>query len=675
MEHKDSEEVGQKKTGPSKPESVPRPDVRQQRRKNRQRLGELEAELAQRDSELRSVLLQLYGAKNSLGWRLLERFRRFVARVAPPASRRNRIYHLFARAVELTLDEGLITLIRRALSLKFRTTRGQTGAELPPLDVQYQVWRQRRMISDERRRALTEEIAGLQNRPLISIVTPVFDTPEIWLRDCIESLRAQVYPHWELCLVDDGSTEPHVRSLLDEYQGLDRRIRAKSLPRNRGIVAATNEGLNFATGEFVGFLDHDDEIAPDALFELARRLKREPDLDIIYTDEDKKAPDGRFVMPFFKPDWSPDLLLSCNYFSHLTFYRRTLLQELEGFRSGTDGAQDYDLALRATERTSRIGHIPLPLYTWRMVPGSTAGSDRAKPYASKAAALALKESLARRGWQVDVQETNIPRRYRVRYPLPSDAFVSIIIPTRDKVGLLQRCLRSIAKHTNYAHYEVVVVDSAPQEAPPQLPSGLPVRIVPYTEPFNYARSINLGAGEALGNYLLLLNDDTEVLRPGWLEAMLEQAQRPEVAAVGTRLIYPDGRIQHEGVVLGLLGSASNVSFDYLSLGHCVRNCSAVTAACMMTRRAVFEELNGFDEGFRLAFNDIDYCLRARQLGYVIVYTPYAEIIHYEGASRGSLHPQGDEQLFRARWGEPEEQNDPYYNSNFDRRKPPFTLRI
>ena len=641
----------------------------------RRGLQELKAELAERDAELRSALLQLYGTRSSLGWRLLERFRRLVACLAPPSSRRIRFYHLTARAVELVLDEGWLTLFRRALRLRFRTQRGLVSAELPPLDVQYQVWRQRRSITEERRRALTEDVTRLRHLPLISIVTPVYNTPEAWLRDAIESVRAQIYHHWQLCLVDDGSTKPHVRRVLDEYQRLDPRVNVTILPQNQGIVAATNEAIRLATGDFVAFLDHDDELAPDALLELARRLDREPDLDIIYTDEDKKAEDGRHIMPFFKADWSPDLLLSCNYLSHLTVYRRILLQELGGLRTGLDGAQDYDLALRATERTSRIGHIPLPLYTWRIVPGSTAGSDRAKPYAFKAAVRALTESLARRGWQVEVQETAIPRWYRVRYPLPPDALISIIIPTRDKGGLLRRCLRSIGRRTSYTDYEVIVVDSAPQEPRPEFPLRAPLRFVPYAEPFNYARAINLGATHARGDYLLFLNDDTEVLSPGWLEAMLEHAQRPGVAAVGARLLYPDGRVQHEGVVLGLLGSASNVSFDYLNLGRCIRNCAAVAAACMMSRKTVFQELGGFDEGFRLAFNDIDYCLRARQRGDLIVYTPYAELLHYEGASRGGLHPEEDEKLFRARWGDPKDQLDPYYNPNFDRQKPPFTLQI
>jgi GT2 family glycosyltransferase len=640
----------------------------------RRRLQEQEEELAERDAELRSALLQLYGIRNSLGWRLLERFRRSVARLAPPSSRRIRIYHLFARAVELVLDEGWLTLFRRALRLRFRTARGLVRDQ-PPLDVQYQVWRERRRISDERRRALTEEVARFRHLPLISIVTPAYNTPETWLREAIESVRAQIYPHWQLCLADDGSTEPHVRRVLDEYQRLDPRINATILPHNQGIVAATNQALGLASGDFVSFLDHDDELAPDALLEIARRLDREPDLDIIYTDEDKKAADGRHITPFFKPDWSPDLLLSCNYFSHLSVYRHTLLAELGGLRTGLDGAQDYDLALRGTERTCRIGHVPLPLYTWRITPGSTAGSDRAKRYAFRAAALTLKESLARRGWQAEIEETAVPRWYRVRYPLPPDALVSIIIPTRDKAGLLRRCIRSIARRTSYPAYEIIVVDSAPEEPQPEFPSKPPLRFVPYGEPFSYAHAINLGAAHARGDYLLFLNDDTEVLSPGWLEAMLEHAQRPGVAAVGARLLYPDGRAQHEGVVLGLLGSASNVSFDYLNLGRCIRNCAAVTAACMMTRKTVFQELGGFDEGFRLAFNDIDYCLRARQRGDLIVYTPYAELVHYEGASRGGLHPEEDERLFRARWGEPQEQHDPYYNSNFDRQKPPFTLRI
>jgi GT2 family glycosyltransferase len=522
---------------------------------------------------------------------------------------------------------------------------------------------------------MAEEAAALAYRPLISIVTPVYNTPEVWLRAAIVSVRSQVYTEWQLCLANDASPEPHVQRVLEEYAAKDERIRVVQLAKNSGISGASNAALALAEGEFVGLLDHDDELLPNSLLEVVKRLNAEPDLDLVYTDEDKKAPDGKRFAPFFKPDWSPHLLLSCNYIAHFSVYRRSLLEGIGGFRSEFDGSQDYDLVLRFTERTKRIAHIPQQLYSWRSIPGSAAASVKAKPYAYTAAVGALTEALGRRGIEGRVEPTETPGQYDLHLAPPAGAVVSIIIPTRSKDTLLRRCLRSIEAHRPGVQYEVIVVDSAPEEPLPPDLAEVVSALVPFDRDlFNFSRAINLGAAKVQGEYLLLLNDDTRVLSGGWIEAMLAHAQRPEVGVVGARLLDRKGEPVHEGVALGVWGRpGANVVVPWWGLGECLRDVSAVTAACVMTRRDVFEELGGLDEGLRMAWNDVDYCLRARQAGYTVLYTPLAELRHDEGSTRGTKRHADDDAAFRERWGDPMALADPYYNPNFDRALGPFVL--
>jgi len=586
-------------------------------------------------------------------------------------SRARRFYHVAARAT-LALARRPWAAVRSPRELRRWLRRAAAEAYTAPLEHQYQQWLTRHALTPERRRQLEEQCAVLAYRPLVSIVTPVYNTPERWLREAVDSVRAQVYPHWQLCLADDASTEPHVGRVLAEYAGLDDRIHVITLSENSGISGASNAALAAATGQFVAMLDHDDELQADALLEVVRLLNQQPDLDIIYTDEDKKTRDGRRLSPFFKPDWSPNLLLSCNYIAHFLSYRRSLLEKTGGFRGAFDGSQDYDLILRASELTTRIGHIPLPLYSWRMISGSAAASERAKPYAYEAAARALTEAMQRRNIPGRVEALDVPGIYRVQPDLREQPLVSVIIPTRDKAGLLHRCLAALRLHVAYPACEIVVVDSAPEEPLPDDLKPVVTAVVLYEgEGFNFSRAINLGAGRARGEYLLLLNDDTEPIADGWLEAMLAQSQRPEVGVVGARLLGRDGEPQHEGVVLGIWGlPAANLPFRHWGLGNCLRDCSAVTAACMMTRRDVFDKLGGFDEGMRLGWNDVDYCLRARQAGYAVIYTPAAVLRHDEGSTRGATpHPE-DDAVFRRRWESPD---DPFYNRNFDRERGPFVL--
>jgi GT2 family glycosyltransferase len=593
-------------------------------------------------------------------------------RRAGRVSRARRFYHLAARAT-LAFARRPWAAVRSPRELRRWLRRASAEAYTAPLEHQYQQWLKRHAFTPERRRSLEEECAALAYRPLVSIVMPVYNTQERWLREAIDSVRAQIYPHWQLCLADDASTEPHVSRVLTEYAGLDDRIQAVSLTENSGISGASNAALAVATGEFVAMLDHDDELQPDALFEVVRLLNQQPHLDIIYTDEDKKAGDGRRrISPFFKPDWSPNLLLSCNYIAHFLTYRRSLLDKTGGFRSAFDGSQDYDLILRASEQTARIGHIALPLYSWRMISGSAAASEEAKPYAYEAAVRALEEAMQRRKMPGRVEETDVPGIYHVRPHLPEQPRISVIIPTRDKAGLLRRCLGALSSHTSYPACEIIVVDSALQEPVPDDLRPAVTALVAYEgDGFNFSRAINLGASRARGEYLLLLNDDTEATVGGWLEAMLEQARRPEVGVAGARLLGRDGEPQHEGIVLGIWGlPAANLPFRHWGLGDCLRDCSAVTAACMMTRREVFDKLGGFDEGMRLGWNDVDYCLRARQAGYAVVYTPAAVLRHDEGSTRGATPHPDDDAFFRRRWGNPD---DPFYNRNFDRERGPFVL--
>ncbi len=567
------------------------------------------------------------------------------------------------------------SVLRSPRQLRRWLRRTLAEAYIPPLDEQYEAWLARRPLTPEVQRRMEEDCERLAYRPVMSVVTPLHNTPERWLRAAVESVRSQIYPHWELCLADDASTQPHVSRVLSDYSRIDGRIRVVSLPRNLGIAGASNEALALATGDFVGLMDHDDELRPDALLEVVRLLNEQADLDIVYTDEDKKTLDGRRISPFFKPDWSPNLLLSCNYVGHFTVYRRSLLQDVGGFRSAFDGSQDYDVILRASERTSRIGHAPAPLYSWRMVSGSAAASERAKPYAYDAAVRALEEALRRRNQTGHVELTDAPGRYHVRPFLPASASVSIVVPTRDKAGLLRRCLSSVRARTSYAGYEVVVVDSAPNEPLPEDLRATVTHLVQYDrDGFNFSHAVNLGARAASGDYLLLLNDDTEVVSGDWMQALLQHAQRPEIGAVGARLLGRDGQPRHEGIVLGMSGRlAANISFPLWGLSDCLRDCSAVTAACLMTRREVFEQLGGFDEKLELAWNDVDYCLRARQAGYAVVYTPLAVLYHDEGSSRGEVRHPRDDWHFQERWGGPGELADPYYNGNFDRERGPFVL--
>jgi GT2 family glycosyltransferase len=545
---------------------------------------------------------------------------------------------------------------------------------------EYQQWFEARRVKNEDIASLRDEARGFASQPCISIITPVFDTPVEWLTECVESVLNQIYEKWELILVDDASTNPETLRLLPELAARDTRILLAKDPERGGISAASNCGLSMAQGDWVAFLDHDDILEPDALFQNVKWLQDHPDADLIYSDEDKLTEQG-FDTPIFKPDWSPDYFLSCNYVCHLTLVRRELVREVGGFRSEFDGAQDYDLFLRITERTDRIHHIARVLYHWRRSPSSTADNIRRKPGSLDTGRQALEAHLARRHWPGHVTVDWRTHAYWVKRELTEAKRISLIIPVRDRIDLLARCLESVISKTTYAPYEIVVVDNDSQSAEArEYFARLEHRVLHFSGPFNYSAINNFAVENCDSPWLLFLNDDIEVIDQNWLTIMAEHVQRPEVGAVGPRLLYPDDTVQHAGVVVGVGGIAEHAfrGLPAESPGVCrqlqmTRNYSAVTGACLLTRRDVFEEIGGFDEErLPVAFNDVDLCLKMRRAGYLIVYTPFAKLYHHESASRRRSVEALETEVMRERWPE-YLQRDPYYNPNLSRERADFSL--
>ncbi len=542
---------------------------------------------------------------------------------------------------------------------------------------------------------LRAHIESLQpsQRPLISVLLPTYNTPERWLARAIESVRAQTYPYWELCIADDASTADHVRLVLEDYVRRDGRIKVTFRKENGHISAASNSALALATGEFISLLDHDDELAPTALAEVVSLLARAPGTDLVYSDEDKIDEHGVRYAPYFKPDFLPDLLTGQNYLSHLTTIRASQVREVGGFRAGYEGSQDWDLFLRVVEHSApeRIRHIPKVLYHWRSVQGSTARGATEKNYAEEAAERALGDHFERLGLKVSLEA--VPgHHWRVVYPLPAQPpLVSIVIPTKNQQHLLRICIGSIFAKTTYPAFEIVVVNNRSDDPATlayfQEVAALNVRVVDYDAPFNYSAINNFAVRHTRGEVLCLLNNDIEVISPAWLEEMVSQARRPEIGAVGAMLYYPNDTVQHAGCVLGIGGVANHAflglprgAHGYMNRARLTQNYSAVTAACLAIRRSVYEQVGGFDaEHLAVAFNDIDFCLRVREAGYRNLWTPFAEFYHRESATRG--YEDTPEKVARfnsevaymmSRWGELL-RNDPAYNPNLSLQHEDFSL--
>ena len=657
--------------------------------------------IAERDKEIQSLLA-------STSWRLTQPLR--TARAFLASTPASRTISSLKRAVRAgrTVDQTITAVFRRsggvkqvlAKTLRLLKREGLKGliqrwASIRIEHKQYNDWmRCYDAITDDVRSGIRRRIEGLTRKPLLSVLMPVYNTNSQWLVDAIESVRGQLYPYWELCIADDASTDPRVRSTLERYASEDSRIKVIFRPTNGHISAASNTALEAVTGEYIALLDHDDVLAEHALFWVADAIANNPDAELIYSDEDKIDMEGKRSTPYFKCDWNPELFFSHNMICHLGVYRTAMVRELGGFRLGFEGAQDYDLALRSIERIrpKQIIHIPRVLYHWRMHRGSTAAGLAAKPYAFKAGEKAINEHLERRGIAGWVEPLSDFMMHRIRYKLPEHLpLVSVIIPTRNGVDLLRRCITSVLKKTTYYNYEIIIVDNGSDQSETlnyltSLGCQSNIRVLRDDRPFNFSALNNAASRLAQGNLLALLNNDIEVISPDWLSEMVSHALQPDVGAVGARLLYPDGTLQHGGVILGINGVSGhahkrlprNLS-GYFHRAKLTQSVSAVTAACLVIRKEVYDKVGGFNEALQVALNDIDFCLRVREAGYRNVWTPYAELYHHESATRGyentpekELRFQKEAQYLQERWGDAL-LRDPAYSPNLTLRLEDFSL--
>lgn len=530
--------------------------------------------------------------------------------------------------------------------------------------------------------------------PLISIAVPAYQTPPVFLREMIESLLAQTYGNWELCIANGSPKDREMQKILKEYAARDKRVRFRNLTENLGIADNTNAALQMAEGEFVGLLDHDDLLAPNALYEIVCTLEKEREIDAIYTDEDKVTMNlDEHFQPHLKPDFNLDLLRSNNYICHFFAARRSVVEEVGGFRREFEGAQDHDFIFRCVEKARKTGHVPEILYHWRTHKASTADNPASKMYAYDAGRRAIEAHLARTKTEGIVSHTPDFGFYRVQYPVQGEPMVSIIIPNKDEKETLGACLKSIREKTEYKNYEILIIENNSTSEEifryyKELSGDPRIRLLRWKKEFNYSAINNYGARLAKGEYLLFLNNDVTVITKGWIKEMLGVCERKEVGAVGVKLLYPDHTIQHAGCVVGMGGIAGHMFTDmpaqrsgYLHKASILQDMSAVTAACMMMKKSVFEQAGGFTEELAVAFNDVDLCLKVNQGGHLVVYDPYVQLFHMESKSRGTEDSkekvarfQREIEYMRSRWIEILKKGDPYYNKNLSLTKWNYSLR-
>lgn len=535
-----------------------------------------------------------------------------------------------------------------------------------------------------------------ENGPKFSIVMPLYQTPERYLREMLDSIVAQTYANWELCLADGSSKGTDVSKIVKKYQDKDSRILYKRLEKNGGISDNTNAAIAMTSGDYIVLADHDDAMTEDALFECAKAVREHPECEVIYSDEDKMDMDGGALFdPHFKPDFNLDLLTSVNYICHQFVVKKELVDKVGGLRKEFDGAQDYDFIFRCTEAASGVWHIPKVLYHWRCHQDSTASNPQSKLYAFEAGSRAIMEHYHRVGIEAEKVEKGVDYGiYHTIFKILGEPLVSIIIPNKDHHQDLDLCIRAILTRGTYKNLEFVVVENNStkketfayyQSIQKEFPQ---VRVVNWTKEFNYSAINNFGVRHARGEYLLFLNNDTELIARNFIEEMLGFCQREDVGAVGARLLYQDDTIQHAGVVVGFGGIAGHTFIglhkaenSYFHRAMCAQDYSAVTAACMMSKKSVFEEVGGFSEDLAVAFNDIDYCMKVRSLGKLVVYAPYAVLYHYESKSRGLEDTpekvarfNREVAKFAKKWPDILKNGDPYYNPNLTLRKSNFALR-
>lgn len=581
--------------------------------------------------------------------------------------------------------------IRYLRHFGWKEFRIRLAERMEPEEVPYGPWYEDYRVRPEelkqqKKRRWKQEIC-------FSIAVPVYRTPETFLRQMIESVTGQSYGNWELCIANGSPDDKKVRTVLEEYAGRDPRIRVKNL-ENQGIAGNSNAALAMAKGDYVGFLDHDDLLAPNALYEAAAYLEKYPQTDMLYTDEDKVTEDlSAHFQPHLKPDFNLDLLRSNNYICHFLIVKRTLALRAGEFRQEYEGAQDYDFVLRCADQACRIGHVPEILYHWRTSRSSTADNPASKMYAYDAGKRAIEAHLQRRGEKGEVSLKKDLGFYRVVYPVKKQERISVVIPSKDQWETLKACLDSIREKTTYPDYEIIVVENNSREPETfeyykTIDGRDNIRVITWDKPFNYSAINNFGIRHASGQYVICLNNDIQVITGGWMEELLGVCQREEVGVVGAKLYYPDDTIQHAGIVVGIGGIAGSLFVGmkrersgYLHKASLMQDLSAVTAACMMVKKKAFEEAGGFEEKLAVAFNDVDLCLKIREKGYLVVYDPYVEMYHYESKTRGREDTkekvrrfQGEIEYMRTRWIGILKEGDPCYNKNLSLSKWNYSLK-
>ena len=560
-------------------------------------------------------------------------------------------------------------------------------------DIDYKEWYENHRASEQELERERKQV--FEYSPKISILVPVYNTPEVFLKQMIQSVRKQTYTNWELCIANANPSNQEVSSILNVAGKKDNRIKVVDVPENEGIAQNTNRALEIATGEFVGLLDHDDLLEENALYEIVSCLNKDCKTDVLYTDEDKVTTDlDEYFSPNFKPDFNLDMLRANNYICHFFVAKKALIESVGKFRAEYNGAQDYDLILRCTEQAERISHVAKILYHWRVHKESTADNPLSKMYAYEAGKKAIEDHLRRCHTKGEVLQTENLGFYRVKYPVTGNPLVSIVIANKDLTDTLDQCIHSIEAKSTYRNFEIIVVENNSVEKETfvyyeTLKNRYPnVRILTWKKEFNYSAINNFAVREAQGEYLLFLNNDVEIITDSWLEEMLQLCQQKGVGMVGAKLYYPDDTIQHAGVVVGLGGVAAHVlcklprdAEGYMGRLRCVQEMSAVTAACMMVKTSVFKSVEGFDEELKVAFNDIDLCMKVRSKGEKIIFTPYAELYHYESKSRG-MEDTPEKQLrfsrevncFRRKWERELLKGDPYYSPNLTLNNTDCSLR-
>ena len=554
----------------------------------------------------------------------------------------------------------------------------------------------RKQITKDKRKILTNLQKKFEYKPLISIVIPVYNPPIDFFKKALDSVVKQIYTNWEICIADDCSLDEEVREIIEDYRKKYSNIKVVYRTENGHISRASNSAIELVEGEYTLLFDQDDELKENALYEIVKLINQKPNADLIYSDEDKIDENNIHSAPHFKPDWCPDSLLSRNYICHVSVFKTSQLKEIGGFRTGFEGSQDHDLLLRYTEKYTNIYHIPEILYHWRIHEYSVASTEGAKPYAYRAAQTAITEALDRRGYKADIGFLDGFVGYTVRLEIKkTNDLVSIIIPTKDKQKYLEQCIDSIVNLSAYRNFEIILIDNNSSE------KGFFKLIEKYKaqkdfkfiyvrdeKTFNFSRLMNLGRKYANGEYILLLNNDTQVISPDWMNAMMEHAQRPEIGVVGCKLLFDDDTIQHAGVVIGLGGVASHAFMGdyvdepgYFHYKKLLNNYCALTAACIMMRKNVYDEVNGFNEEFVVEYNDVDFCLKVVEKGYRNLYVPHVSLYHYESISRGHPHATSEGykrhvkevNLFRKKWMKYVD-HDPCYNPNLTREGVHYTLK-